>query len=59
MARKHYLQITKEDFRRGAEGGAPAVQKAVQQAAAPNRTGRQEEAQALVACGPLPEGVSP
>lgn len=38
VAKKHYLQVTEEDFRRGAESGAVAVQKAVQQSAAQDRT---------------------
>ncbi len=38
IAHKHYLQTTEEDFRRAAAQGAGALQKAVQQDAAPART---------------------
>jgi hypothetical protein len=51
IAQKHYLQVTEEDFRRGAqsgaESGAVGVQKAVQQPAAPDRTNSQALPEAL------------
>lgn len=42
IAQKHYLQVTEEDFRRGAESGAVAVQNAVQQPSAPDRSVSQD-----------------
>src|SRR5262249_12126595 len=41
VAQKHHLQVTEEHFQSGAKGGAVAVQKAVQQGAAPSRTDSQ------------------
>lgn len=52
IAMKHYLQVRDTDFARavegGAESGAVAVQKAVQQAHAPNCTDSQETNQTLM-----------
>lgn len=38
VAQKHYLQVTDDDFRRGAQSGAVVVHKTVQHSAAPDRT---------------------
>ena len=38
IAQKHYLQVTDADFKRAAQGAAQALQKALQQAPAPDCT---------------------
>jgi integrase len=47
IASKHYLQVTEADFQRAAKCDAPALQKAVQQAAAPACNDSQETPEAL------------
>ena len=59
IASKHYLQLTDEHFREGAQGdeeggakcGADAVQKPVQQPAASFCTEKQGTPQAIMGCG--------
>jgi integrase len=50
IAAKHYLQVTDDDFRRGAESGAQAAQIRAQQPAAPACTGSQETTEAPKGC---------
>jgi len=49
----HYTQVTEEHFQRAAQGAAPALQKPVQQGAAPNRTDSQEPPEVLSGCGDM------
>jgi integrase len=54
IAAKHYLQVTDADWQRAAKTGAVppgcALQKPVQQAAAPSRTASQESPEVLTGC---------
>jgi integrase len=62
IAQKHYLQVTDADFERaaksGAEGAREALQKPVQQPAAPARTEMQTALNSLESCEMLPEGAT-
>ena len=62
VAADHYLQLTEADFesaaKSAAESGAVAVQKAVQQAAAPFRNDSQETTQPRDACGVVRDSAS-
>jgi integrase len=59
IAQKHYLQTTEEDFRRAAQSGAAALQKAVQQPAASLRTDSQEAAEEEADCELVRNDASP
>jgi hypothetical protein len=57
VAAEHYLQVTEEDFRRGAKSGAVAVHFSVQHDTAPARTESQESAEGEGGCEVVREGA--
>jgi integrase len=57
IAQKHYLQVTDDDFQRAAKGGAGALQKAVQQGTAPDRTEPQDPSEEQGECEVVRSGA--
>ena len=53
VAHDHYLSTTEEHFQRAAKSGAEALQNAVQQETAPDRTASQDSPEVLAACGSM------